>query len=136
MTASGRRVAKPPGRVLVTETIVSTWLRGLRDHRSYLVPVGCTWHLSHAAPRYSWGRSVRLRSPLTWKATEEDFRRAVIIEAGRYYLKALAPNGRPYHDNGLAYFDVVRAVTEDSRDVRPLRPIPATVLAALRARQV
>lgn len=127
-----------PGRVRVAETIASAWLRGLRDHRAFLVPVGCTWRLSFAPLGHRWRLWVAVRPALTWEVTEEDFRRAVTIKAGRYYLEAVPPGARRYRDCGLAYYDVGRgrAATDTASDAAPSRAPSPTVLAALRARQM
>ncbi len=129
-------MTESPGRVRVAETIASAWLRGLRDHRAYLVPVGCTWRLSFAARGHRWGCWVAVRPTLTWEATEVDFRRALALKAGRYYFEAVSPDGRRYHDSGLAYFDVAKRATDTALEAEPRRALSPTVLAALRARQL
>lgn len=79
-----------------------------------------------------------MRPVLTWQATEEDFRRAVTLKAGRYYFEAVPPGARRYHDCGLAYLDIaVRAMDTALEAAQPrARVLSPIVLAALRARQL
>jgi len=135
MATKGHLLTASPTRVRVTDTVASAWLRGLRDHRAYLVPVGCTWRLSFAPLGHRWRLWVAVRPALTWQATEEDFRRAVALKAGRYYFEAVPPGARRYHDCGLAYVDVAPRATDAAPEVPPARALSPTVLAALRARQ-
>lgn len=121
-------------RPRVTETVASTWLRSLRDGRAYQVPVGSTWRASYAPPGHRWAVWVPLRAVLTWEASEEDFRQALDVRTGRYYLEALAPDGRRYRDNGLAYVDtIVDALGPPTSSPQP-GPLPLVVIANLRAR--
>lgn len=77
-----------------------------------------------------------MRPALTWEAKENEFHRALVLKAGRYYFEAVPPGGRRYHDCGLAYVDVMRAETDTAREDAPPRALSPTVLAALRARQM
>lgn len=136
MATKGHPPPESPWRVRITETIASAWLRGLRDHRAYLVPVGCTWRVSFGPLGHQWRRWVAVRPSLTWEATENDFHRALALKAGRYYFEAIPPGGRRYHDCGLAYFDVKRVATDAEPEGAAPRSLSPSALAALRARQL